>query len=626
LAKPDEISSTEKLLGLIRDKSGKAPGRVESNPSSGGNARHAKNTAASGRLPRAKTVTVGVDIGEKDIKLVVVGPGPNRQPRLLKWAELPMDQGIVKDNARLSKFLKSAISGLRLGKGKVNVWGCISSANVETRALKIPRVAQKQVSNAVLWSFRKEASFNEKTDIFDYKVLGEMLDENIPRLQVMASTAPKHDVEGVRQLFSRCGYPLAGISIVPFALQNLFRAGWLKTNGEDVCALFIGTDWSRIAIFSEGNLVLSRDIKAGMKSMVDAISEGIEVIQEERSMQIIDMRDQIWDDSPEENHRLDADQAGQLLDEFTAAESEKRNETAPLTQDELFGMIQPAIDRIIRQVEMTFEHYYQHFSKRRVRQLYISGQISRHDQVCGYITEQLGLDVSAMDPFGSLTSAETGVSVPEADPFRGDFAPAAGLALSHNRHTPNFLYTYKDKARKRNIRRFDSVVLIGFALIMLIAGGAYQWLGHQGRVKNIGIQRLQKKLDQYSPRLDQHLVVKLAGQMTTQMRHLATVRDRYLGLSAINEVARITPEKVRLVNLTADFGPAVDGKKKGKHRHLVVDGVVTGDRLSFDAALADYIRELGNSTMFAGPTLEKRSMETLDDADVLRFAVRVKLI
>ena len=200
---------------------------------------------------------------------------------LVNWAVLPLDAGIAKDQDKLARFLKTALSGFCRKNARRELWGCISSANVETRALKIPKVPAKQLPNAVLWAFRKEAGFNEKDDIFDYQVVGEIVEDNGPKLQVMASTAPKQEVATLRRLFARAGHPLTGVSIVPFALQNLLQSGWLEADDGGVCALFIGRDWSRIAIFSQGHLVLSRDIKAGMKSLVQAVSEGIESLQEE---------------------------------------------------------------------------------------------------------------------------------------------------------------------------------------------------------------------------------------------------------------------------------------------------------------------------------------------------------
>ena len=158
---------------------------------------------------------------------------------------------------------------------------------------------------------------------------------------------------------------------------------------------------------------------------------------------------------------------------------------------------------------MTFEHYYQHFSSRRVQRIYISGQISGQPRVQGYFKEQLGIDLEAMDPFEGAMLAE-GVTPPGKKRVRADFVPAVGLSLSRSKRTPNFLFTYKDKARKRTVRRFDTAVLVGFALIMVIFAGVSKYLTHENRLRDRKLAQLRGQLDQFSPRLDKNLVMELA--------------------------------------------------------------------------------------------------------------------
>ena len=112
--------------------------------------------------------------------------------------------------------------------------------------------------------------------IFDFLVVETAYADGEQKKNVIAYTAPKNDINNTRDIFKKAGWPLKGISIVPFAIQNLLRAGWISSSGKNVCTLFIGRDWSRIAIFSKTHLILSRDIKAGARSMVQAILETLD--------------------------------------------------------------------------------------------------------------------------------------------------------------------------------------------------------------------------------------------------------------------------------------------------------------------------------------------------------------
>jgi len=86
---------------------------------------------------------------------------------------------------------------------------------------------------------------------------------------------PAQEVEDLKDLFVRSA-SAGGHLIVPFAFQTLLRSGRLEAHGTAVSNLYIGRDWSRIDIFSDGNLVLSRGIKAGIRTMVEALQHEIE--------------------------------------------------------------------------------------------------------------------------------------------------------------------------------------------------------------------------------------------------------------------------------------------------------------------------------------------------------------
>ena len=73
-------------------------------------------------------------------------------------------------------------------------------------------------------------------------------------------------------LFEDIGITLAGITTVPFAVQNIFRSKWMPATEEIFASLFIGNNFSRIDVYKKENLVMTRGIKTGSTStMVEAI-------------------------------------------------------------------------------------------------------------------------------------------------------------------------------------------------------------------------------------------------------------------------------------------------------------------------------------------------------------------
>jgi len=222
-----------------------------------------------------KTIKVGIDINATDLTIAVVNQVSEGRHKLLEIQRVALGAELKKGSPEFAQLLKGSLRKLA-GKYKdPAIWATISSAEVETRFLQIPKVPARQMANAIRWAYQKEVSITD-TQIFDFQVVESAYADGEQKKNVIAYTAPKNQINSTRELFTKAGWPLKGISIVPFAIQNLLRAGWISSSGKNVCTLFIGRDWSRIAIFSKNALILSRDIKAGARSMVQAILETLD--------------------------------------------------------------------------------------------------------------------------------------------------------------------------------------------------------------------------------------------------------------------------------------------------------------------------------------------------------------
>ena len=181
--------------------------------------------------------------------------------------KFPSKRGCPRDTLEFAGFLRSALAQFCGSRKNFTLWGLIQSDKVGVQTIRIPKVGKKQLENAVYWTAKKNISFDEKDTILDFEVQGEVIESGIAKLSVLVCTASKREVEEMKNLFSGIGFPLTGLTVAPFALQNLFRTDWMSLPGQTVATLYIGDSSSRIDIFSEGNLVMTRGIRAGINSM-----------------------------------------------------------------------------------------------------------------------------------------------------------------------------------------------------------------------------------------------------------------------------------------------------------------------------------------------------------------------
>ena len=632
MAKYDEISSTERLLDLIRDDN-----KSEYIPPNAGSQRaigHRLKNLLSFPVTFRKVISVGVDLGHDDLKIIKIHRVSDHKFKLFEIARIPYDPDISRESPQFHQFLKPILADFCGNSKKVEIWCTISSARVETRQIRIPKVNPRLIPNSVYWSYQRISSFNEKESIFDFEVLGEVEEDDKRKIDVIAYTAPKTEIKDLKDLFSKTGFPLTGISIVPFAFQNLLRTGRIKSDNSHISSLYIGRDWSRIDIFSEGCLVLSRGIKAGVKTMLEALRTEIEGNLFELSIARSPTKDTARIRAIKKKLKYELEQAHHLFfgdsqDPPPAAGEEKQR---LLKEDRLFKMVLPALERLVQQVERTLRHFAMQYENATVGKIYISSGVDPHKRILKYIGEELGIATETLDPFAENPNFFSLVPIPETALERSAYIPAMGMALSRNELTPNFLYTYKDKQIAVSSQRINRSVFAGFLLLMAFCVGVSAWQDRQIEAREFKLRQLRQQLDRFAVRVDKNLILRLVNETQANRRQVREIAEKYFSVAVISEITNLTPVNVRLLSLSTQVNnqpgkETVPAKGKAKEKGtLILDGIVQGDRLILESSLAGYLMELRNSPLFDQPTISNKTFERFGNKEGLRFTARLKLI
>lgn len=626
MAKYNEISSTERLLDLIRDKNitKSAPPDNSPSPSPIKSLKCSlKNTFSFG-----KAINVGVDIGYNDLKLVKISHSSDKKHKLVDYQRVPFESEIFKENPQFPRFLKSALTNFCGVSKKIEIWSAVSPLRADARYIKIPKVPKKQITNAVYWTYKKDIPFNDKEVVFDYKLLGDIIENGVQKTEVMVYTAPKQEIEDLKNLFSKIGFPLTGITSFPFASQNLFRTQCLESVEDKVCFVYIGMDWSRIDIFSHANLTFSRDIKVGMNSMIEAIRNEIDKNQTNHSVELVNKKDTAITQTLGENWDIKTNQAKNIL--FTlindAPSFAEKGQGFYFKKKEIFRIIFPVLQRLVRRVETTLKHYSLNFGNESAGKIYVSGELSTYKPLVSHIENQLDLPVETIDPFASGTHFYSEVSIPESASMRVSFARAIGIALSNKSFTPNFIFTYKDKEKLGNIRFINRTIFSTFLFFMAICICIYFWKGHLVNQKKTQAAQLQQQLEIYNPYVDEKLMLKQITQIERKKQALEECGNKFLDIAVISEICNLTPHNIQLLGFTANLPRLPPKKGERQKMSLVLDGIVFGDRQTFETSLAGYLVRLKNSPIFGRPRIRNRSFEFFKNKEVLRFIADLELV
>jgi Tfp pilus assembly PilM family ATPase len=668
----NEISSTDRLLKQIRGENKNislAPEEIKPTPPADSRAPKEKPQKRKAFLSQffssTSQISIGVDfdIRKSEIRFAKIEQTSEQNWRLLEYHKVPFKPGTYMESPEFSALVKKTLTEFCGGSPKsFNIWSNIPSAHVEVRYFRIPKVPRKQLARTVQFAFRKEVPYEKSHSLFDFEMLGEITEDGIRKLSVVAYTAPRAEVVATGNLFAKCGFPLAGITIVPFAIQNLLRTGWVKEGTKGiVCNLYIGTDWSRIDIFYEGSLIVMRGVKTGLNSMAEAILDDMNakwaMLGTSQTSHVEDHVEDIEETEPDidfnESEPLQGDfsngseeepvslsMANELnMDQLEpvnndealkilfslSPDSPQLTEEDPgykLSENEIYEMIYPAVDRLIRQVERTFQHFSSTFHGESVGTIYISGKIDLSGGLADYVARQLGIPGEVINPFAPDIPFAKGIAVasPLSVTEKLSFAPTVGLALSENSRTPNFTYTYREKSKKIIVSKFDRAVFIAFLIAMSACIGVSIWQSKEAKEKNLKLTQLKQQLELFRPEPDKNLITKMATKVAMKRQSFRRYSKRYRGMAAISEISAMTPNNVSLLSSSTIFPDKADGKGT-----MILEGKVRGKRRILEATLAGYVLKLAGSPLFEQPSVNKSVIESENDNDVLHFTVQIEM-
>lgn len=684
-------SSTDKLLGIIRGSQGQqaAPtGQAGAGAPGAGPARGGRAVLSQLMAPRQaarKGVVVGVDIAPTGLRLARMSHGAEG-PRLLGCREIPFGPKLGPDSPDFPAFLGRQLGEFLQGEKGVEIWSLVPSSQAELLHVNIPRVPPARVSETVFWTAQKERPFDAAQFVMDYELQGDVDDKGIAKRRVLVYLVPAAETARVRALFAEAGYRLAGLTISPLALQTLFRRGWVPEAGRVCANIFMGRNWSRIDIFSQGNLVLSRGVNTGVGSLVDALAEGYNERQRalaeaaarpaapapapaapqpefELELELLDGEAQEPAPAPAQQAeaatlalefdpepapaapapapaaRMDAEAARQVLTaRLLGRDVDPDLPGAELTEAEVVELAAPAIHRLGRQLDRTFHHFTELHGGATVQHMCFSGGLCSSRTLLDALARDLGIPADLLDPLAMGPRPGPEVALPQSLADRLALSLVAGLALSDGRITPNLLRTYKEKDRELRTVRQGNAVYVAFLALVLVLTGVWFWQGGEVRGRQAELDALRARIATFSPVVNQTLLLNMAGDLGVRQRRLKDLSSRYEGLALFNEVSALLPEAVLLRSVGVELpappkapaqapaNGAAPAPAPAAAGFVILDGQVAGDPEMFDARLAAFLIRLEGSPLFEGAVIhERQTLRPASGGEVLRFVVHVRV-
>ena len=621
--KKDELSSTERLLETIRNVDG--VDRVEGIP--------AKEYASTGDLKKVtikqvkstntykkKSVNIGVSLGYDRAFFVVSLPLKDNQWKIIDYHELLFKKGMTLDDPQFPIFFGNFLENFTQGYAKIQIWSFIPSVDVEIRQIKIPKVVNNKIADAVYWTFRKDSKFDEKLYIFDYEVIGTIIDNGVEKIEVIAYTAPQKDIESREKLFLAAGFPLTGITVIALAFQNylgLFQKKGLQQNS---CLLFIGRDWARIDIYTDGFITLSRDIKTGYLSMIMAITDAMKqnraASTEDSSSNLQDI--QLLSTENVEKFFID--------DLYKKKSSNDFKQILGITEIQIEEMISPVLNRLAKQIDRTLEFFKSNYNQHPVEKIYVSGLTCGSKRFMNILAQKVSHPIIAFDPFKIDGHIEYAVKSPELMGIKDQFTPVLCISLAADADKFNFCNTQKNKIQRKYINTINYLVAVISLLAMLSCCGYYAWQKHFFSVKKQELAELNSNLDNYFITVDQDTVSELATDVIQKTARLKSYVKRYFIMALICEITKLTPPDIYLEKFIIKPSEIGNGADFGET--MSIKGIVVGEEIALESILAEFILNLSASPLIKtkDASVTEKKMDLLRGQKIIRFTAVLETV
>jgi len=327
-------------------------------------------------------VSIGLDIGNFNVKIAQIEKGRFSKSRLLSFAIVPIEGDKSRDS--VIKAIKQAYQDVKGKSKKVNV--SISGPNIIMRYIIMPTMKKADLSRSFEFELEKYTPYKKEESVVNYCVLTNLPDK---KMLVLIVIVERRIIEERVNLIKDAGLQPQLIDVDALALTEAFKAVPSRSKGI-VALLDIGYRTSKLVVVKDDIPYFSRDSETGEYEIIQMISEKMDI-------------------------------------EFNLAKEWSRNPQESKVK-EMAEAIKPVLDTLLDELFLCFEYCERNLQKR-IDRLYLSGGGSKAKILLESFEKIPNLKIDFWEPtqgfkvFSSLTTEK----VRESTPLLG---VAIGLALS----------------------------------------------------------------------------------------------------------------------------------------------------------------------------------------------------
>ena len=363
-----------------------APAAASSPPST--SRPEGRREGQSWRLPISpfKKNLLGVDIGSSSIKVVKLKQrGGACTLTRAGYEKLPTEAS----GPLVSEALRTLLKIQGIGSGRVA--SAIDGKSLTFRDIRLPKMPEGDLREAVRWEIKKGIDFPEDA-VIDYVVNDEVIEGGKTTLSILAFAVKKEEVSGHAGILKEASLILDAIDVGPMALLSAFDYNYAAEKDKRYAILDIGASKTTLAIVFKSTLRFTRYIPLGGNDITTAIQNAEGTY-------------------------------------FQAAEEDKVRYAPVLDEssEAVQSSVKSFIEGLSQELRSSLRYYQAQLREGAVDGILISGGCSRIKEIAGYLENALGIPTALYDTMRGVKIKVSGsADIPSLSPL---LAIAFGLAL-----------------------------------------------------------------------------------------------------------------------------------------------------------------------------------------------------
>jgi len=544
--------------------------------------------------------TIGLDVGSHSIKLVGLKM-TSKGAFLTHLGIKEIPPGGDQTNATsISEILKTLVSDVGLKTKKVSL--TISGSGVNIQRISIPAIPKAELKEAVRWEIKEHLPFPVETAQIGFYILGEIIEDNVKKLDLMVVACPNHLIEQTLSIVRGAGLQPIHLDVGPFALWNALLTWGRVKEGEQVALIDLGADNTGIHLFKDGNLQFSREVTPAGADITRAIMDAI--------------------GSGEESNVLY--EKAESIKDMIGTSSEGLQESIPdasINVSKIIFHMRPVLERMAAEIGRSLDYYKNQFNVDRIDRVLLTGGGAHLKNFSSYLQKELRLPVEQFNPLretlfdSKKIPARRQAGIAEIlDQMGSRFTVAAGVALPQPKRIELLPAVEPILTKARIVKAIPILVPLIALLVFLVtiwnistqvASIKQERDAKVGKVTNI--ETLQAKLN-----LLKEKEKKLKEELS---RFPSSVMVSVPYGEILKEITHIVPENVTLKLLSVQAkgkspkkGIPASKSQEGESQQdqemeLHITGIAFGSNIQFLTALAHIIGGLDKSQLFKNAKL-----------------------